>query len=148
MRVTSEFQAGGATYQVNMWHPDKAIENMTWLMRLAGEPLVALVTTAGSLQGLMDSDADLAFLTPAVKSLVMNLNEKEVVLKVRSFTEGLLCDGAKVTYETHFMGRPGHLIKVLAGVLRAQYADFFDGLPADLLKRKAAESTTTPAPLM
>jgi hypothetical protein len=130
MRVTSEFQAGESTYQVNLWHPDKAIENMTWLVKMIGEPVLALVVQQGSIKDLLDTDVDAAVLVPAVRSLVTNLHEKEVVLKVRAFTEGMLCDGGKVIYDTHFMGRPGHLIKVVVGVLKAQYADFFDALPA------------------
>lgn len=130
MRVTSEFQVGEHTYQVNMWHPDRAIENMTWLVKLVGEPVLALVVQSGSVKDLLDSDMDLTLMVPAVRSLVGNLSEKEVVFKVRQFTEGMLCDGAKVVYDTHFMGRTGHLIKVVTGVLKAQYADFFDALPA------------------
>ena len=148
MRTTSEFKAGEHTYQVNMWHPDKAIENMTWLVKLMGEPLVAIVVNIGSVAELMESDVDLTLLAPSVKHLMQNLNEKEVVIKVNQFTEDMLCDGAKVDYETHFMGRPGHLMKVIMGVLKVQYADFFDEIPAGILAsgaKKAGAEVSTPA---
>ncbi len=148
MRTTSEFKAGAHTYQVNMWHPDKAIENMTWLVKLMGEPLVAIVVNIGSVQELMESDVDLTLLAPSVKHLMQNLNEKEVVIKVNQFTEDMLCDGKKVDYVTHYMGRPGHLMKVIMGVLKAQYADFFDEIPAGILaggEKKAGAQDSTPA---
>lgn len=138
MRVTSEFRVGEFTYQVNMWHPDKAIENMTWLVKMLGEPVVALIVQSGSVKDLLDSDMDVTLLMPAVRSLVTNLREKEVVIKVRQFTEGMLCNGAKVDYDTHFMGRPGHLMKTLVAVLKVQYADFLDALPAGLAGAKSA----------
>ncbi len=145
MRTTSEFQVGEHTYKVNMWHPDKAIENITWLTKLVGEPVIAIMVNVGSIQELMDADIDLTLLTPAVKSLMLNLNEKEVLIKVHSFVEGMHCDGAKFEYATHFMGRPGHLMKVIVGVLRVQYADFFGELPAGFQNVKSQVMGTAEA---
>jgi len=151
MRTTSDFKVGAHEYQVNMWHPDKAIENLTWLTKLAGEPLLAVFVNIGSIEELMSSDVDLRLLAPAVKHLFQSLNEKEVVLKVNQFTEDMLCDGAKVVYASHFMGRTGHLMKVVTEVLKAQYADFFDEIPAGILasgtqKAGAGQTTTDTTP--
>ena len=139
MRTTSKFKVGAHEYQVNMWHPDKAIENLTWLTKVAGEPILAVIVNVGSLADLMESDVDLTLLMPAVKELITNLHEDQVVYKVNTFVEEMQCDGKDVVYATHFLGRPGHLMKVLAQVLKAQYADFFDELPAGL--RKPSEAT-------
>ncbi len=149
MRTTSTFKVGSHSYQANMWHPDKAIGNLTWLTKIVGEPILAVIVNVGSVQELMDSDVDLQLFLPAVKSLVSKLDESEVVSKVREMTEDMLCDGAKVKYDTHFMGRPGHLMKVLLQVLKAQYADFFEELPEAILSPRneagSEASNTTPA---
>jgi len=135
MRTSETFKAGEHSYQVNMWHPDKAIENLTWLSKMLGDTLLGILIQVDSLKELMDMDVDMKLLAPGVKSLLGNLNEKEVALKCRQFTEGMLCDGKKFEYETHFMGRVGHLMKVLIGVLRAQYKDFLDGIPVAELSK-------------
>jgi len=112
-------------YQVNMWHPDKAMLNLAWVVKLVGEPVITILVQVDSLKELMDK-VDSEVLVPAIKSLITQINEKEFVEKVNSFTEEMLCDGKPVVYETHFLGYPGHLMKVIYFVLKAQYADFFD----------------------
>lgn len=126
MRTSEKFQVGKREFQVNLWSPAKAMENLAWLTKLAGEPLVSLFVQADSVKELMESELDLKALTPGLRNLFISLDEKVFVLKTKEFTEGLLCDGAKVEYDTYFMGRPGRLIKVIAHVLKVQYADFFD----------------------
>ena len=143
MRTTSSFKTGGHSFQCNMWHPDKAMENLAWLTKMVGEPIVSLVVNMGSVKDLLDSDVDLALLTPAVRELFNKLDEKEFVIKMNEFTEGMLVDGKKLEYETHFMGRPGHLMKVVVNVLKAQYSDFFDEIPAAMLAGKNQEKTGT-----
>lgn len=113
-------------YQVNMWHPDKATLNLAWLVKMAGEPLIATVMQVDSLTELLDSKLDAEMIVPAVRSLMLKLDEREIVNKVRSFTEEMLCDGKKVDFDTHFLGYPAHLMKVVFFVLKAQYSDFFD----------------------
>jgi len=112
-------------YQVNMWHPDKAMLNLAWLIQMVGEPVITILMKADTLSELMEK-VDTEVLVPAVRSLVTQINGKEFVEKVNSFTEDMLCDGVKVDYKIHFMGYPGHLVKVVYYVLKAQYADFFD----------------------
>ena len=112
-------------YQVNMWHPDKAMLNLAWVVKMVGEPVITILMQVDTLEELMEK-VDSEVLVPAVKSLITQINEKEFVEKVNSFTEGMLCDGKQVEYETHFLGYPGHLMKVVYFVLKAQYEDFFD----------------------
>ncbi len=147
MRTSETFKVGKHEYQVNMWHPDKAVENLTWLSKMIGDTLLGILVQVDSLKELADMDVDLKLLAPGVKSLLSNLNEKEVALKCQQFTEGMLCDGKAFKYETHFMGGIGHLMGVIVGVLKAQYQDFFDGLPvAELVGALAAKgSSSTPA---
>ena len=147
MKTTSTFEVGGCTYAVNMWHPDKAMENLAWLTKTCGESITAIISSVDSLQDILDTDVDLKLLTPAVKAMLLNIKEKEVVQKVRSFTEAMECDGAKVDYDTHFMGRPGHLLKVVVGVLKVQYSDFFADIPAGIMpgKNQTAGQNSTPA---
>lgn len=142
MRTSETFDVGGTSYQVNMWHPDIAIENLTWLIKMVGEPVIAAVVTAGSIEEMLDGKDAEAMLIPAVRSLVANLNEKEVVAKVQLFTKGILANGAKVDYGNYFMGRIGHLMKVLVQILKAQYSDFFDAIPAGIMTGKSGETLT------
>lgn len=126
MRTSEKFEVGKNKFQVNLWSPAKAMENLAWLTKLAGEPLVSLLTQAESLQDLMDTELDLKGLAPGLRNLFLNLNEKEFVLKTKEFTEGMLCNGAKVEYDTFFLGRPGRLLKVILQVVKVQYSDFFN----------------------
>ena len=136
MRTTHTFEIQGSKYQVNMWHPDKAMANLTWLVKTAGEPLVQIFMTVESLDELMDKNIDFSTFVPAVKGIFQKLDENQVVSKVHAFTEEILCDGKALEYESHFLGRPGLLMKVLIQVVKGQYADFFDEIPDGILTGK------------
>jgi hypothetical protein len=151
MRTGETFKVGGHEYQVNMWHPDKAIRNLTWLTKMCGEGLLGLLMQTNSVKDLMDSDVDTQLLYPALKALLSNLNERNMVEKVNEIldADSMLCDGKPIKYETHFMGRTGHLLAVLAQIIKVQYSDFFDVLPANVVqgakKSAAGSESLTPA---
>lgn len=138
----ANFEVGKHKYMINMWSPDKAIENMVWLVKICGEPLFNALTNAGSFKKLLDSEADLNLLAPSVKHLFMNLHDKEIAMKFSLFCDGLHCNGP-VDYKTHFIGRPGHLIKVVIQILKEQYKDFFEGIPAGMFAKGSNEETET-----
>jgi len=145
MRTSETFRVGDIEYQVNMWSPDKAIEDLAWLIKLCGESITSLFVQVDSVKDLLDMDVDFQLLAPAIKELFTKLNEKEVSLKVRSFCDGLHANGVKVQYETYFMGRIGHLMKVVLQILKAQYKDFFDGTP-EVLKSTPGVRVTASTP--
>lgn len=129
MREAETFSVKDETYSVNMWHPDRAMEELAWLIKMLGESVVSFVVQADSISDLMDKDIDASFLVPAVRNLVLNIKEKEIAARIKSYTSDIIHGTKPVDYGNHFAGQPGHLILVVAKVLRIQYADFFDVLP-------------------
>lgn len=142
MRKTSTKSIDGHKYEVGHWDIDKQLGVMTRLIKLLGEPLARTLMgavseanksekNAGKKVGMKDLlDMDLSkHLNEAVSALIMRLNEDEVKQLLRDVTTDLLCDNKPVVYDTHFMGRIGHLLKVAVFCIRHQYSDFLDVLP-------------------
>lgn len=131
----------GKKYQVGYWDVDTSTATLTKLFKILGEPLAKILL--GALeekkegQSLMDVKLDGAqakFVAEAFSGLSSRLDEGEVQKLLRQCCgQGLLCDGKQVEYNSHFMGKIGHLFKVAFFVLRHQYSDFL-GESLDLAK--------------
>jgi len=126
-----EKEIGGHNYSVGYWDVDTSTATLTRLFKILGEPLgkVLLGALEGKEEGqsLLDVKLDEnqgKFLSEAISGLSMRLNEDEVKNLLRQCCKQLLCDGKQIDYNTHFMGKIGHLFKVCLFVLRHQYSDF------------------------
>lgn len=140
-----EFTIDNHKYQCGTWDVDTATDTLTTLTKLLGESLVMVLMGAvetakenrkegepGGLQGLMNMDVEKIktdVIAKAFQGLSTRLNHAEVKQILHLCSDQLLCDGKRVDYNTHFMGRIGHLLKVTVQVLRHQYRDFLGGNP-------------------
>lgn len=149
MRKTSTSTIDGQKYEVGHWTVDKQIGIMTRLIKLLGEPLA--MTFMGAMSGgkkdvksILETDMTKG-IGEAVRSLVLRLNEEEVKSLLREIaTDSIICDNKPFDYNTHFMGRIGHLLKVVMFSVRHQYADFLDVLPGLGGVLGAQQVSTTP----
>lgn len=136
----------GMTYEIGQWPVDKSLDMLTWLTKTLGESFASLSSGAVNMEDLMDKEiADV--LGPAIRSLIPRLNEQEVKDRAREIVDDVLCNGKKIAYDVHFMGRIGHLFKVIVEVLKVQYADFLGALTDKKPRVKAVvrEEATTQA---
>lgn len=134
MRKTTEVTIDNAKYTIGHWHIDKQTDTLVKLIKLLGEPLVYMMVGAkkpqDAVQSFIDREIDVDGIGKAVAALTLRLGEADVKALLRDMvTDQVLCDGKQFDYNTHFMGRLGHLMKVAVAVVRHQYADFLDVLP-------------------
>ena len=137
MRQMGEGTVDGLKYEVGHWPVDKATGMLTKLIKILGEPLAMVIVGAvgNKKDGESIMDADLSALkgesiSKAFAGLSTRLDEHEVQKMLKEINEGILCDGKRIDYNTHYMGRIGHLFRVSMFVLKHQYSDFLVGNPA------------------
>jgi hypothetical protein len=136
-RELGESTIDGKKYQASHWPVDKATKMLAKLIKILGEPLAMVIMGAsenkpegGSVLDVSMNDVNMDAIGTAIKGLASRLDEDEVVKIFRDCLEsGVLCEGKKFDYNTHFMGRIGHMMRVMIFVLKHQYQDFLaDGL--------------------
>lgn len=119
-------------YVVGIMPPTQALRILTRLTKLCGESLVqfiATIDTKDPKKSLLDANISPQVLSDALRGLIGRLDEELVVSLFQELCDVVLYKGQKVNFETHFMGRLGHMFKVSFKVLRVQFADFFGALP-------------------
>lgn len=126
----------GKNYEFGFLDIDTSMEYLTKLMRLLGEPLAKFLLGAlgeGSLKDLLDKDMDALKgdgLSEAISNLSSRLREDEVKDILRTLGgKGILCEGKKIAFDAHYMGKPGHLMRVALANARFQFGDFLGGSP-------------------
>ena len=138
MRKMKSFKIGKHhTYEFGTWGIDKANENFAFLMQHAEtllDPIMNGIKAVGldddlSLEGFLEDESMQALVKgagSAVAKILAGIGPRDFKKKMREYTEGILCDGKKVEYDTHFLGRPTHLYMVVGFQLFYQYSDFLD----------------------
>lgn len=124
----------GDTYEVYMLDPHTAMDLLVDLAKIAGPAITGLVgmATDKGLSSVLEADTS----DPGVMEAVGGFFGKLDSALLRRLTDTM----AKVThvngkplpgiYAMHFRGRMGLLFRWLAFALKAQYADFLEGLRA------------------
>lgn len=141
MRKISEKVIDGKKYMIGHWPVDTQLTMMTRLIKLLGEPLAMIIMGGeGSKKSILDVKLDGSVIGPAISALSLRLHEDEVKQMFRDAVSGVKCDGKDIEFNTHFMGRIMHLMKVATFCLRHQYQDFLEELPA--LKEDPAGTNT------
>lgn len=118
-----EFQQFGTVHSLRI---------LTRLTKMIGEPLTIAFSAMGignkenQGKGLLDRDMNGKLLGEAVKALMNRLDEDEVLdlIQELSAKDNVLCDGAKIIFNSHYEGKLKHLFKVVAAGLEVQYGDF------------------------
>lgn len=110
----------GETYKFHVFAPSKAFKLGARLAKFLGEPAVAMAGVPGDNSGVL--------LRNAVNALVNNLNENEVWALIGELMLSVSYDGKPISVDVHFMGRLGHLLKVVTKVVEFQFKDFFESI--------------------
>ena len=119
----------GQTYIMGHWAVDKSVEMFSWMLTTFGNGVANVFREGVNLKQLMETEADVSFLKEVIEGLVSKLTPQEYVTRCRMITEGLLIGGQPVVYDQHFLGKIGHLHRVMLEVLKFQYSDFLPASP-------------------
>lgn len=117
----------GISYRIQMLPAEQGMKVFTKLLKLVGEPLGELIKVQG------DRDKIFEIMPLAIKTLVMKLDENEVLELTKSLCSCVIKAGTSATldreFNLYFRGKYGHLFKILLEVVSYNYADFLDVLP-------------------
>jgi hypothetical protein len=105
----------GIEYKIHLLSPSRAIGLSVRLSKLIGEPLAAM---AGA------GEDPAKALPNAVRSLIMRMEEGEVVSLLQSLIATVTLQNKALSFDLHFHGRIGHLLKLAIKVVEVQLGDF------------------------
>lgn len=125
MKHTHRFEISGAHYEIMHFTPTKSIPLMVRIGKILGQPLAALF-------GADDNMTVESVLPVVVGALTDRLDEQMVLNTIKELFEGATAKDDKGQYQhfefdLQFMGRLGHMMKVVREILKFQYADFLEG---------------------
>jgi len=125
----------GETYQIEQFATTKALNVLSDLVKIVGEPLALAVS--GS---TLSSEEQSRILGMAVSAMAQRMDKNTVVALVKTLIESCLKgEGAKINFELEFQGKLGHLFKLVYAVLEVQYGSFLGellGRAGELAKTK------------
>lgn len=124
-----EVTVDSETYKVHLLPPSRAIGLSVRLMKIVGEPLAAMAGQSDNMETALPT---------AVRALTTRLDESEVLGLIQKLLETVTQGNKPVVFETHFQGRLGHMLKLVAKIVEVQFGDFFTGI-GDLVKGRRTE---------
>ncbi len=137
------FAVRGVQYETGLWTVNKSLDTWTWIVKLVGEPIAALMLGADDEKSLLDQDLEGQVYATAIKALTDKLDSEEIQKRFRAIMHDVRAGGTKIEYDLYFMGKMGLLFQCAFGVLKCQYSDFLEGLPASVTARVGAKMTST-----
>jgi hypothetical protein len=132
---------GGNTYIICSWDVDKALETLVWLTKTFGEGLLTLLLSekgedtlkklAGDNQTEEDEENEKEMVAEFAGKVIDRLDAKEYVKYAKIIVSGTRCNGEKIDFNHHFIGKMGELHRLLFAILKHQYSDFLGGSGQD-----------------
>ena len=136
---TQERKIGDHHYSVTQFTATTALEHLADLAKLAGPAMIMMGD---------DSEATLAEdakekagekISAAVGALMAGLNKQTHVKLIKDLLQSTRVDSNPLVFDTHFMGKIGHLFKVLMFVLEVNFSDFLEEIGVLLAAQKVAK---------
>lgn len=122
-----DFTIDGISYRIQMLPAEQGMKILTRLLKMVGEPLAELIKVQGQRDKIFE------ILPMAIKTLVMKLDDDEVLQLAKELTSCVIKGNTSATldreFNLYFRGKYGHLMKVLLEVVKYNYSDFLDVLP-------------------
>jgi hypothetical protein len=109
----------GAEYKLHLFSPTRALKLSARLAKFIGEPIAAMASAAG------DEARSLDVLPIAVKSLLNNLHEDEVIGLLKDLIACATHENKSINFDLHFEGALGRLFKLSTEIIKYQFSDFF-----------------------
>lgn len=119
-----ELEVNGMTYMVQYYPATQGTKIFLTLTKLVAEPIANGI---GGLSGdINPSDADVSkFLPQAVSALMTNVEPEKTTAFIKEILSTTICEGEEIskTFNTHFAGKQGHMLKLVLEVLKFQFGD-------------------------
>jgi len=132
---------GNNTYIICSWDVDKALETLVWLTKTFGEGLLTLLLSeegeetlkklAGESETEEDKENEKQMVAEFAGKVIDRLDAKEYVKYSKIIVSGTRCNGEKIDFNSHFIGKMGELHRLIFAILKHQYSDFLGGSGQD-----------------
>jgi hypothetical protein len=135
----------GHTYEFERFGAKKSLRTFAKITKLIGEPVLMAISSAKG-KNILKSEIDPEILGKAIAAFTMRLDSDETMELIEELTarENVMCDGKKISFDSHYADREDHMMKVLATALEVQYRNFYRGIvgmlpgvPAGLTQARA-----------
>lgn len=154
MRQFISFEVDDTQYQMLHLPVSKSIKVLTRLTKMISEPVGKAVSAvqSGGEASFLDQGVDMNLIGQAITTLGDRLDEATVwntILELLSTVEKANEQGGftKVAPEVDFIGKPGHLIKVITQAVTINYSDFLGPVQGVLEKvRRSQQPAAQKAP--
>lgn len=130
------------TYEFEKWGAEESYDVLLDLVKLCGEPLGLLVGTFFG-KGEIDEDINPDVFGVVFRGLTAGIGDKALVKTItkKLVANSVLCNGQKVTFNTHYKDRLDHMFRVLWAALEVQYGNFTSAVLALVRARKPPVDT-------
>lgn len=125
-RLTKSVSIDGKTYNVTPWSGTKAARMLARLVKLLGPALGTLMSSAGSLKGLLDAKTSDVNFSQVFMSLSDRLDDQSFDQLIKELLEGV-SEGPKFVtddFDTRFSGEMTTMFKLVKASLEVNYGDF------------------------
>lgn len=139
----------GLQYEFQKWGADDSLRVLSRIARIIAEPAGVVignlvVGSKGDIKKLLDFDFDEDMIAKAIRSLMLNLDEDVNLALIKKISsEGVMCNGAKISFNTHFQDKLDHLYDVVLAGLEVQYGNFLGALLVRLKHLMPVRKKTT-----
>lgn len=129
-----DVEIDGKTYSFSKWRTTESLNNLKKLAKIVAEPLGLVVgnVIAGGrdeVKSLLDLNFQPEMVSNAARALMENMDAEGTTDLIKKFSSGsVLCEGAKIDFETHYQEDLLLLCKVVAAGVEVQYGGFFAGI--------------------
>ena len=124
-----EVEIDGVTYSFEKWGAQNSLLTLIKISKIIGKPLGKIVGSAITGGEGLKTQVSPDMIADACQALLENLDEGPTMDLVKKLSsEKLLCDGKKVSFDTHYQDNLMHLFKVIRASLEVQYSDFLGAL--------------------
>ena len=130
-----EIDIDGSRYEFEKWGAEDSMDALLDLAALVGKPLGMGVSAifgkdegGGKDKGLFDKEFDPNIIAVIMDALTDRISTNKATCKmlIKKFaSDKVMCDGKRITFNTHYQDRLDHLFRVVKAALEVQYGNFF-----------------------
>lgn len=129
----------GDEYEFTQFGAKESIRILSRVLKLVGEPMTLAYASfkddpEGTAKSFFDRDFDKMILSKAVGAFAERMDDEAVLDLIETLTakSNVICNGAKIDFNSHYEQRLGRMFKVLLAALEVQFGNFLEELPGSV----------------
>ena len=121
-----EVSVDGLKYEFSKWGAEEALDVLFDISKITGKPLASAVAGMFSKDSEDKSKVSPEIIGEIIGALMDRLDKKTCMALIKKLSsEKAWCEGAKISFDTHYQDKFDHLYRVIRAALEVQYGNFF-----------------------